>query len=174
MNEPQDQPPVVDNQQPTVVDQQPTDAEADPSEWESESSAFDPDPFATIPDSMPSRVAGEFALLPASLRGRLDLRDLTRFLATLPTVVKDWDGAPEVDDGGVRLRGPQGGAWIYPEARRVRLITDGVLRGPVGEDLTALCRWLDTRAGMRLYPAGESPGAGADRSIDPWETFLGG
>ncbi len=78
-----------------------------------------------------------------------------------------------MEDGGVRLCGPGGGAWVYPEARRVRVITDAVGPGPVAEDLVALCRWLDTRAGMRLYPAGETTGGSVDRSLDPWETFLG-
>jgi hypothetical protein len=134
---------------------------------------FDPDPFAEIPGFVPApSVTQEFVLLPGSLRGRLDLRQLTGFLAALPTVVRDWDGAPEIDDGGLRLRGPKGGAWVYPEASRVRLVTDGALAGPIGEDLVALSRWLETHAGMRLYPAGETAGTGVDRSLDPWETFL--
>jgi hypothetical protein len=132
------------------------------------------DPFAEIPGlGPPAAGPGEYVLLPASLRGRLDLREFSRFLATLPTVVRDWDGAPEVDDGGLRLRGPAGGAWVYPEASRVRLVTDGFTDGPLGEDLVALCRWLESRAGMRLYPAGETTSSGVDRSLDPWETFLG-
>jgi hypothetical protein len=135
---------------------------------------FDPDPFAEIPGfARAVSVAREYVLLPGSLRGRLDLREFARFLASLPTTVKDWDGAPEIEEGGIRLRGPEGGAWLYPEASRVRVVTDGAIAGPVGEDLVALCRWLDGRAGMRLYPAGETSGAGADRSLDPWETFVG-
>lgn len=143
-------------------------------ESDAEPPAFDPDPFAEIPGMASSAAATrEYVLLPGSLRGRLDLRELTRFLATLRCVVRDWEGTPEVDDGGIRLRGPEGGAWIYPEPNRVRLSTDGELTGPAGEDLVALCRWVEGRAGMRLYPAGESTGAGVDRSLDPWGTFLG-
>jgi len=71
------------------------------------------------------------------------------------------------------MRGPEGGAWVYPEPNRVRLVTDGAVTRRVAEDLTALCRWVESRAGMRLYPAGETPGAGADRSLDPAEAFLG-
>jgi hypothetical protein len=151
-----------------ATEEEPPDADLEPPH-------FDPDPFAEIPGMARAiREAQEFVLLPGSLRSRLDLREFSRFLASLPTVVKEWDGAPEVDDGGIRLRGPEGGAWIYPEAHRVRLVVDGVSTGPVGEDLTALCRWLETRAGMRLYLAGETRGAGADRSLDPWETFSAG
>lgn len=146
------------------VEAPPLDVEA------SDSSA---DPFADIPGMEPAAGPGEYVLLPASLRGRLDLREFSRFLGTLPTVIRDWDGAPEVDDGGIRLRGPAGGAWIYPEASRVRLVTDGFTDGPLAEDLVALCRWLESRAGMRLYPAGETTSSGADRSLDPWETFGG-
>ncbi len=143
-------------------------------EIEAELPEFDPDPFAEIPGYAPSPVlTQEYVLLPASLRGRLDLREFTRFLASLPSVVRDWEGTPEVDEGGVRLSGPEGGAWVYPEASRVRLTTNGVIAGPAGEDLVALCRWLEGRAGMRLYPAGEITGAGVDRSLDPWDTFLG-
>jgi len=147
-------------------------AEAEWPKAEPEPPAFDPEPFAEIPGfARAVSVAREFVLLPGSLRSRLDLREFTRFLASLPTTVKDWDGAPEIEEGGIRLRGPEGGAWLYPEASRVRVVTDGAIAGPVGEDLVALCRWLDGRAGMRLYPAGETRGAGADRSLDPWETF---
>lgn len=143
-------------------------------EFEVEPPAFDPDPFAAIPGfARAVSVAREFVVLPGSLRGRLDLREFSRFLASLPTVVRDWEGAPEIEDGGIRLTGAEGGAWVYPEGRRVRLVTDGDVGGPVAEDLVALCRWLDSRAGMRLYPAGEAAGAGTDRSLDPWETFLG-
>jgi len=143
-------------------------------ELEPEPPEFDPDPFADIPGFVPAvPVAQEFVLLPGSLRSRLDMREFTRFLASLPSVARDWEGAPEMDDGGIRLRGPEGGAWIYPEASRVRLVTDGDLSRPVAEDLVALCRWLESRAGMRLYPAGEAAGTGADRSLDPWDTFLG-
>jgi hypothetical protein len=132
------------------------------------------DPFADIPGLGPAAPGpGEYVLLPASLRGRLNLGEFSRFLAALPTVVRDWEGAPEVDDGGIRLRGGAGGAWIYPEASRVRLATDGFTDGPVAEDLVALCRWLESRAGMRLYPAGETTTSAADRSLDPWETFMG-
>jgi hypothetical protein len=139
---------------------------------EPEPADFDPDPFAEIPGfARAVTEVREFVLLPGSLRGRLDLRELSRYVASLTTVVKDWEGAPEIEDGGIRLRGSEGGAWIYPETNRVRLATDGAVRGPVGEDLIALCRWLEARAGMRLYPAGETRGAGADRSLDPWETF---
>jgi hypothetical protein len=142
--------------------------------FEPEPPDFDPDPFAEIPGFAPAAAApGEYVLLPASLHSRFDLREFTRFLGTLRTVVRDWEGAPEVEDGGIRLRGTGGGAWVYPEARRVRVVTDGETGEPVAEDLVALCRWLDTRAGMRLYPAGEAAGGGVDRSLDPWETFLG-
>ena len=77
-----------------------------------------------------------------------------------------------MDDGGIRLRGPEGGAWIYPEPNRVRVVTDSAITRPVAEDLVALCRWLESRAGMQLYPAGEATGTRADRSLDPWDTFL--
>jgi hypothetical protein len=158
-------PPPINSFQSTGAEEELSSAEPEPPE-------FDPDPFAEIPGFARSiSVAQEFVLLPGSLRGRLDLREFSRFLASLPTVAKDWEGAPEIDDGGIRLRGAEGGAWIYPEANRVRLVTDGDTGGPVGEDLVALCRWLESRAGMRLYPAGETRGAGADRSLDPWETF---
>ena len=141
---------------------------------EAEPPDFEPDPFAEIPGFEPAPSgAAQFVLLPGSLRSRLDLRDLFRFLGSLPTVVRDWEGGPEVEDGGVRLRGPEGDAWVYPEARRVRLVTDGSLAGPIADDLLALCRWLETRAGMRLYPEGESPTQGADRSLDPAQTFPG-
>ncbi len=147
----------------------------DVAEIEFEPPSFERDPFAEIPALGPAPPAaattGEFVLLPASLRGRLDLREFSRFLAALPTVTRDWEGAPEVEEGGIRLRGADGGAWLYPEARRVRLVTDGNPRGPVAADLVALCRWLEARAGMRLYPEGESSGAGVDRSLDPWEAF---
>jgi hypothetical protein len=150
----------------------PTVQETGEAEIDVDPPGFDADPFAEIPGHGPGVApAGEYVLLPASLRGRLDLRELTRFLGALPTVIKDWEGAPDVEEGGVRLRGVQGGAWIYPEARRVRLVTDGEVRGPVAEDLIAVCRWLEARAGMRLYPEGESPGPGADRSLDPWDVF---
>jgi hypothetical protein len=162
--------PEVAEQGPNVLES--SHSEAEPPENDVEPMQFDPDPFAEIPGFARSvSAAREFVLLPGSLRSRLDLRELTRFLASLPTVTKDWDGAPEIDDGGIRLRGPEGGAWIYPEANRVRVVTDGTVEGPVGEDLVALCRWLEGRAGMRLYPAGETCGAGVDRSLDPWETF---
>jgi hypothetical protein len=147
---------------------------AEPLELAPESPQWDPDPFAEIPGFQARHtVTREYVLLPGSLRSRLDLREFTRFLTGLSSVVRDCDGAPEVDDGGVRLCGTQGGAWIYPEAGRVRLTADGELTGPVGEDLVVLCRWLEGRAGLRLYPAGEITGAGVDRSLDPWETFLG-
>jgi hypothetical protein len=136
---------------------------------------FEPDPFADIPGLGPAPPqTGEYVLLPASLRGRLDLREFTRFLGALPSVVRDWEGAPEVDEGGIRLRSADGGAWLYPEARRVRLVTDGSVDGRLAEDLVALCRWLESRAGMRLYSAGSAETTGPDRSLDPWETFLGG
>src|SRR5262249_36929084 len=142
---------------------------------EPEPPEFDPDPFAEIPGfARAVSLAREFVLLPGSLRSRLDLREFTRFLASLPTVMKDWDGGPEIEEGGIGMRGPEGGAWVYPEANRVRVVTDGSIGGPVGEDLVAVCRWLDGRAGMRLYPAGETRAAGADRTLDPWETFLSG
>jgi hypothetical protein len=149
-------------------------ATAEPPDQEPEPPEFDPDPFAEIPGFTPAApVAGEYLLLPGSLRGKLDLREFSRFLATLQSIVKDWEGAPEVDDGGVRLRGAEGGAWVYPEGKRVRLAVDGTIQGAVGEDLVALCRWLEARSGMLLYPAGEAVAAGVDRSLDPWETFLG-
>jgi hypothetical protein len=147
---------------------------AEPLELDPDPPEFDPDPFADIPGFTPvPAVTREFVLLPGSLRGRLDLRELTRFLAALPTVMRDWDGAPEVDDGAVRLRGPEGGAWIYPEPNRVRVVTDGTVTPPLADDLVAVCRWLESRAGMQLYPAGEANGRGADRSLDPGDTFLG-
>jgi hypothetical protein len=161
-------PPPIHGFQAAAAGEELSSAELEPLE-------FDPDPFAEIPGfARAVSAAQEFVLLPGSLRGRLDLREFTRFLASLPTVAKDWEGAPEIDDGGIRLRGPEGGAWIYPEANRVRLVTDGGTSGSVGEDLVALCRWLEGRAGMRLYPAGETRGAGVDRSLDPWEAFLEG
>ena len=146
---------------------------AEPLEFEAEPPDFDPDPFAEIPGFVPPPAAQELVLLPGSLRSRLDMREFTRFLASLPSVARDWEGAPEMDDGGIRLHGPEGGAWIYPEPNRVRLVTDNTLTAAVGEDLVALCRWLESRAGMQLYSAGEATGTGADRSLDPWDTFLG-
>ena len=157
-----------------AIETQPTPPEEeDLPTVEPEPPGFDPDPFAEIPGfRRVANVAREFALLPGSLRGRLDLREFSRFLASLATVVKDWEGAPEIEEGGIRLRGLEGGAWVYPEANRVRLVTDGAISGPIGEDLVALCRWLDGRAGMRLYPAGETRGVGVDHSLDPWDAFL--
>ena len=54
----------------------------------------------------------------------------------------------------------------------MRVVTDSAITRPVAEDLVALCRWLESRAGMQLYPAGEATGTRADRSLDPWDTFL--
>jgi hypothetical protein len=166
--------PIVHPPAPEPLPDSPDPAELETVPPEPEPPDFDPDPFADIPGLGPTPPAsGEFVLLPASLRGRLDLREFTRFLADLPTVVRDWEGAPEVDEGGIRLRGAEGGAWLYPETRRVRLVTDGATEGRLGEDLVALCRWLESRAGMRLYPEGAGAAVGPDRSLDPWETFLG-
>jgi hypothetical protein len=142
----------------------------EPLEFDPDPPAFDPDPFAEIPGFAP--VTEEFVLLPSTLRSRLDMREFTRFLASLTSVARDWEGAPEVEEGGLHLTGPGGGAWVYPEPQRVRVVADSPLTRMVAEDLVALCRWLELRAGMRLYPAGEAPGAGADRSLDPWEAFL--
>jgi hypothetical protein len=156
---------------PAVNDALPEDEEP---RTEVEPPGLDADPFADIPGLGPSPPGGgEFALLPTSLRSRLDLREFSRFLASLPTVVRDWEGAPEVEEGGIRLGDADGGAWVYPEPRRVRLVTDGAADSRVAEDMVALCRWLEARAGMRLYPAGANEAASPDRSLDPWDTFLG-
>jgi hypothetical protein len=163
-------PPLDDQPSPMLI----AEPQAELVEFDREPQEFELDPFADIPGFIPAvPVAQEFVLLPGSLRSRLDVREFTRFLASLPSVARDWEGAPEMDDGGIRLRGPEGGAWIYPEPKRVRVVTDSAVTPPVAEDLVALCRWLESRAGMQLYPAGEPTGSGADRSLDPWDTFLG-